>query len=204
MLLSVKEDLSKKVIAISLIALSTIGLSACTPQAASVSGTYPDITLAESKSPAQLLRNEAASRIPAIYVDEVIEAQDTSVACLSEADDPDGVVRSWHSTVNVLMVDDGRADVKAIVKEFVASFVDQGWTARDLGGNAYTTAKLLESETSLADIQVTGFIPNPNQASTALEENVDQLTVRVEVHGPCVRTAGSTSDEVTALEKSKA
>ena len=176
-------------------------LSGCGASVPTVPGTYPDVSLAESKSPAQLLRNEAATRLPAEVIDEIIESEDSSVACLSEEDDPTGIVRSWHSTADVLIVDDGVVDVQALVNDLTASFEEQGWTARSLGGNASVTSKLLESETSLADIQIAGYKPNDTMPSTGLETKVEQTTVQIQVHGPCVRTGGAESDEVTGLQK---
>ncbi len=177
-------------------------LSACsTPQPNSVPGDYPDVSLAETKSPAQLLRNEAANRLPAEVIDQIIESEDVSVACLSEKDDPQGLIRSWHSTADVLIIDDGVVDTSSLVNDLSASFEEQGWTARSLGGNASVTSKLLESDTSLADIQIAGYNINDTMASTGLEQKVEQTTVQIQVHGPCVRTAGADSDEVTGLQK---
>lgn len=195
----VKDDLTRTLVGLTIATLSVLGLAACASPSASVSGDYPDVTLAKTKSPAQLLRNEAAARLPAEAIDEIIESQDTSVACLSEDEDPQGTIRSWHSAVDVLIL--GEAEVAPLVKDLVASFEEQGWVGRDLGGNASTIKKLLESDGSLADMQISGFTPDPNATSVSLEESVDQRTVQIEVHGPCVRTAGATSDEVVSLQK---
>ena len=176
-------------------------LSACGSPAPTVPGDYPDVSLAETKSPAQLLRNEAANRLPAAVIDQIIESEDVSVACLSEKDDPQGIVRSWHSTADVLIIDDGVTEVQTLVNDLTASFEEQGWTARNLGGNASVTSKLIESDTSLADIQIAGYRPNDTMPSTGLEVKVEQTTVQIQVHGPCVRTDGTDSDEVTGLEK---
>jgi hypothetical protein len=184
-------------------ALAVILLGACTAPGATVPGDYPDVTLAETKSFAQLLRNEAANRLPVDVIDQIIESEDTSVTCLSEKDDPTGIVRSWHSTADVLIVDNGAVDVQALVNQLTASFEEQGWTARSLGGNSSVTSKLIESETSLADIQVAGYKPNDTLPSTGLEQKIEQYTIRIQVHGPCVRTDGTDSDEVKILEKAK-
>lgn len=197
----VKVDLASRIAGLAIAMVAITGLSACASPTSTVPGEYPDLSLADTKSPAQLLRNEAANRIPEDVIDEIIESEDISVPCLNENDDPEGLIRSWHSTADVLIIDDGAADVKQLVKDLVASFEEQGWTARTLGGNVNVASRLLESESSLADIQVTGFEPNPDQATTGLEEQVDQLTVQIQVHGPCVRTGGPESDEVTSLEK---
>lgn len=194
----VKVDLTRTLVCLVLGALSLTGLSACAPTA-TVAGDYPDVSLADTKSPAQLLRNEAAARLPAEFINEVIEAEDASVACLSTSDDPDGLVRSWHSTVDVTIL--GDADVAVLVSDLAASFGEQGWSVRDLGGTATVSQKLLESDGSLADIQVSGLTPDSGATSVSLEEVVEQPTVKIAVHGPCVRTGGETSDEVTALEK---
>lgn len=197
----VKADHRTRLIGLATAALALIMLSACsTPQPSSVPGDYPDVSLAETKSPAQLLRNEAANRLPAAAIDQIIESEDASVACLSEKDDPQGLIRSWHSTADVLIVDDGSTSAQDLVNDLAASFEAQGWTSRSLGGNASVTSKLLDSETSLADIQVSGYNVNDTMASTGLEQKVEQTTVQIQVHGPCVRTAGAESDEVTVLE----
>ena len=197
----VNADHRTRLIGLATAALALTMLSACsTPQTSSVPGDYPDVSLAETKSPAQLLRNEAANRLPAAAIDQIIESQDASVACLSEKDDPQGLIRSWHSTADVLIVDDGVTSAQDLVNDLAASFEEQGWTSRNLGGNASVTSKLLDSETSLADIQISGFNINDTMASTGLEQKVEQTTVQIQVHGPCVRTAGAESDEVTVLE----
>ena len=196
----VKDDLTRALVCVTLGALSMLGLAACATPATSVKGEYPDVSLATTKSPAQLLRNEAAARLPEGVIDEIIESEDTSVACLSESDDPNGTIRSWHSTVDVLILGEDTA-VAPLVNDLVASFEEQGWTARDLGGNVSAIKKLLESAGSLAYMQISGFTPNANATSVSLEENVEQRTVQIEVHGPCVRTAGADSDEVKALQK---
>ena len=194
----VRVDLTRSLVCLVLGALSLSVLAACA-SAEAIPGDYPDVSLADTKSPAQLLRNEAAARLPQELVDQIIEAEDASVSCLSLSDDPEGLVRSWHSTVNVTVLDD--TDVATLVGDLATSFAEQGWTVRDLGGNATVSQKLLESDGSLADIQVSGLTPDTGATSVSLEDVVEQPTVKIAVHGPCVRTGGLESDEVTALEK---
>lgn len=194
----VKEDLKPRLAGMVLAALAIGGLSACASPTSTVPGDYPNVSLTDTKSPAQLLRNEAANRIPADAIDQIIESEDISVACLAEQDDPEGTIRSWHSTADVLIKDGN--DVKQLTKDLAASFEEQGWTSRNLGGNVNVVSKLLESDTSLASIQVSGFEPNSDQGTTGLEDDVEQLTVQVQVHGPCVRTGGPDSEEVRGLE----
>jgi len=194
----VNVDLTRTLVCLVLGALSLSALTGCTTTE-TIPGDYPDVSLADTKSPAQLLRNEAAARLPQELIDQIVEAEDASVPCLSASDDPDGLVRSWHSTVNVTVLPD--ATVATLVADLAASFIDQGWTVRDLGGNATVSQKLLESDAALADIQLSGLTPDTGATSVSLEEVVEQPTVKIAVHGPCVRTGGQKSDEVTALEK---
>lgn len=174
-------------------------LAACAGNPGGPAGDYPDMSLADTKSPTQLLRNEAASRLPEQIVGDDFESEDVSVACLSEADDPDGMIRAWQSTVR-FVVPDGGDDVMTVAKDLVATFTDQGWSARDIGGNVAMVKKLLESKDSLSSIQVFGLSPDADRASTSTEDFVEVPTVVVSVHGPCVRTDGPESDEVKALE----
>ena len=196
------QPLMRRFAGAAIVAVTLATLSGCAGAAPGIPGDYPDLTLAETKSPAQLLRNTAADRLPANVIDERIESEDVSVACLSTTDDPGGLIRSWHSSIDVTILDDTDIDVAALVNDLSDSFVAEGWVARPLGGSATVTSKLLESAgTSQTDIQITGLKPDPNQASTSLEEVVEQVTVKIQVHGPCVRTEGPDSAEVQSLEK---
>lgn len=168
--------------------------------AASLPGTYPDLTLAASKSPVQLLRNDAAGRIPTAVIDTVEDANDLSVACLPEADDPEGLVRSWNSGAVVTIVSGSQWRVDAIVDNLVESFVDQGWTARGLGGSANIKSQLLSSDSSMAEITISAKIPDEDQTSISNDEDVENVTVEINVVGPCVVTEGTDSDEVKKVE----
>lgn len=178
-----------------------VSLSACAADpASSLPGTYPELTIAESKSPVQLLRNDAAGRIPTAVIDTVEDANDVSVACLGENEDPEGLVRSWNSGAVVTIVSGSQWRVDAIVDNLVASFVDQGWTARSLGGSANVKSQLLSSDKSMAEITVSAKIPDEDQTSISTEDSVEVVTVEVNVVGPCVITDGADSDEVKKVE----
>jgi|GEM_PF-1740759 hypothetical protein len=187
----------------SLIALGFIAttLTGCAGDAAgSVPGTYPDLSLAASKSPVQLLRNDAASRIPTATIDSVEDSEDTSVACLSEDVDPAGLVRSWQSSARVTIEDASTWRIDSIVADLATSFSEQGWTVRSLGGSANVKSQLISSEKSMAEITVSALIPDSDQTSISTEENVERPTVQISVHGPCVLTDGADSDEVKKVE----
>ena len=181
--------------------LSAPALTGCAGEQAAadiIEGDYPEVTLAETKSPVQFLRNDAASRIPTAVIDSVEGTVDESVACLDESEDPDGLIRSWHSSALVTIVSGSAWRVEAIVDNLIQSFTDQEWAARSLGETAEFRSSMLTSKTSMAEIQVIGERPDPN--ATEGDESAGQVTVEIEVHGPCVRTEGSGSEEVLKLE----
>jgi len=180
----------------------TLALSACgSDVGAGVAGEFPDLTLAETKSPVQLLRNDAAGRLPPAVIDNIEETADTSVACLEEEDDPTGIVRSWHSTAIVTVQAGSVWRIDDIVDKLVESYVDQDWLARSLGQSADFRSSLLTSEKSLAEITVIGQRPDEDQSATSTAEVVEDVTIEIQVHGPCVRTDGADSDEILNLEK---
>lgn len=175
-------------------------LAGCSPQATTDAGS--SVTLAQSKSPVQLLRNETASRIPTGAIESLGESTDSSVACLSEDDDPDGLVRQWTSTSVVLIERASQWRTAKIAKDLVQTLVDDGWTARDAGGSASVHSSLLTRGVSLAEIQITSKVPSESAASTSKDELVTDYRIEIETHGPCVQTEGPQSDEVTRLEAS--
>lgn len=148
-------------------------------------------TLAQSKSYAQLLRNEASSRLPEIILKEVSETSDVSVACEDESDDPDGLARSWSSSTKILITNSTAARVQSVSEDLIATFVDQGWKS-ELEESSTETLSVadLRSESSLAWIKV-------ETASKA----ADQVpSIVITATGVCALTEGPTSDEVVLLE----
>lgn len=186
------------------VALALFGitmLSGCASEAvASVEGDFPDVTLAASKSPVQFLRNDAASRIPTAVIDNVEESVDESVACFDKDKDPQGLIRSWHSSAMVTVVAGSAWRIESIVDNLIASFTEQDWSARSLGETADFRSSLLTSKSSMAEIQIIGERPDPDQSKTSTAEVVKQVTVEIQVHGPCVRTEGPKSEDVKKLE----
>jgi hypothetical protein len=145
----------------------------------------PAQTLGDTKSPAQLLRNTVAGRIAADAVDRIEPAQDRSLPCASTDSDPDGLLRSWHSSVGITLVDSvGTAEV---VSGLVDSFVAEGWELGTYGGRETIT---LSREGSGPTIYIT------------LPEGEAGNELGLEVEGPCVTTDGTDSLEVRELEQS--
>lgn len=146
------------------------------------------LTLAQSKSPVQLLRNETASRIPAGLVAEVTNSSDGSVNCRTPETDPEGLSRQWKSSARITLTPE--ADLALVMSKLFISFREDGW---DQG--TYGTATIIEftKPDSVANIHI-----------TTSEKDGEATEVQVQVAGPCVMTGGATSDEVVKLEANAA
>ena len=150
--------------------------------AIAASANVVDSTLAVTKASAQLLRNEAADRLPQIIVKDVVDTMDGSTACLDDKEDPTGIARFWSSSTTITVVNSQAARIATVTDDLTAGFVEQGWV---LEGST------LVKPDSTSTIEVT------------VKEKADgqRPAVHIEVVGPCVLTDGVGSDELTALEK---
>ena len=176
----------RSIIGFTAVAIAITGLTACAGESEAPDAST--MTLAQTKSPAQLLRNEAASRIPDTIVDEVAQSTDESTACETVEQDPDGLLRKWDSSVRVVLSEEGGEDVSAIVEDLVASFTDQGWARGSHGGSIIK----LTSETSPTTIHISSVAANAEKGTTSI--------VQLKASGPCVTTEGTESAEVVDLE----
>ena len=186
-------DHTRIVAGMATVALSLVCLTACAAGsgAAAGSGGGSDLTLAQTKSPVQLLRNEAASRIDEFVVESVNETEDTSASCKTEAADPLGLSRSWMSSVEVSLKEGSAWRLSIVADELVASFEKQGWIA-SRGAPSAVTYTGLKSETSAATI---GLTVTTEDLAAGIPAKL-QITSK----GPCVDTDGAESDEVKRLE----
>lgn len=150
------------------------------------SSTPTTITLAETKSPAQLLRNEIASRIPASMISGDVMQGDSSEAC-----DGEGLVRSWRSTAEIDIVASSAAGLADATEDVVDSFVDQGWKASTRDASSRLLEHRLTGPNSSADVRIT--------AATG-DDDGKGASVIIVVNGPCVVTEGPDSAEVEKLE----
>lgn len=180
---------------LAIVVLSLVGLTACSAGGGSSSGP----SLADTKSPVQLLRNEAASRIPTAAIESVTETQDKSIRCKTESEDPVGLRRSWHSDVEVTIERGSVWRVDTIVDEVGQSFVDQGWVMTPIKARDRTHAIELTREGSTSEIRVSSHRPDP-AAEPLPSDATDPITISLELHGPCVDTEGPESDAVRKLE----
>ena len=164
-----------------------VALAGCS----SDTGESGGITLAQTKSPVQLMRNEAASRVPSGAISMTDQVEDLSIACKTEAADPEGRERSWRSSVLVSIEDGSAWRVANLGDDVAASFVDEGW-ALTKGPKSTTTNLLLENPGSAASITL---------SETEAADGKEGASIRVIATGPCVDTDGAESQEVTQLEK---
>jgi hypothetical protein len=178
---------------LAILAVALLGLTGCSPAASS------GPSLADTKSPVQLLRNEAASRIPPAAIESVGETEDLSVRCKTESEDPEGRRRSWHSNVEVTIDRASMWRVDAIVDQVGQSFADQGWVVAPLDARPRTHALELTREGATSEIRVSAHRPDPD-AEPLASDLTDPVTISLELHGPCVDTDGENSDAVRKLE----
>jgi hypothetical protein len=180
---------SARAVALTLVIIATLAGCAAPGGAGAGSATLDvvDSTLVETKSAVQLLRNEAASRVPDIVVNELVETADVSSACQPASIDPGELARAWRSTATLTMTNSQAARVDAVMTELVTSFTDQGWVAEP-----EDAATRLTRTESLATVLVEG----------TAKTTTDHATIAITVTGPCVLTEGPESDEVLNLERS--
>ena len=186
--MSVTGTLTRRLPFIGASFVALLVVSGCAGTAAPGAGAAT-ATLSQTKSVAQLLRNEAASRLPHIVVKDVNETLDVSEACETVADDPDGLLRSWLSTTTILLTNSQSARIATVSDSLAQSFVDQGWTQTHTDSDNQTLIAL-KSETSLAEIE---FSVEPKAKG-------QEPAIRISATGPCVPTDGAESDEVQKLE----
>jgi hypothetical protein len=147
------------------------------------------VTLASTKSPAQLLRNEIAGRVP-----EGIAVGEPTQSDASESCDSDGLARSWRSSVQIAIDSAYAVRLEGITDEIVQSFVDQGWKASTRDGSSRLLEHRLTSTKVPSDVRIT--------ADTGDDEGLG-ASLLIAVTGPCVTTGGADSDEVKQLENRK-
>ena len=164
-------------------------LSGCSSGTGAGEESGGQLTLATIKSPIQLLRNEAAGRIPSAEVDSIVQPTDRSSACKPSAEDPDELYRTWESGVLTLIKQNSSKPVKDIEKDLIDSFLAQGWSEGEAPA-AKTTRLVKDSTFATIDLS---FVEHD------LVSKVDGQ-IQVITLGPCVLTDGPDSAEVRKLE----
>jgi hypothetical protein len=163
-----------------------LGLTGCT-------SSESDLTLAETKFPTQLLRNEAADRLLKGTDDIVAGQQDFSAACKEESEDPGGLYRAWWSTLASRVPEDSAIGVEQFVGALATSFAQDGWQLKEVHeSDDSTVLKVTKLTKSSSPVTLT---------ITAADGSNAGASIYIEAEGPCVLTGGPESDEVTALER---
>ena len=150
------------------------------------SGSSGEPRLVDTKSPVQLLRNDATGLVDEADIASIRKEVDQSEPCYTEEKNPGGLIRQWKSSVELVLADG--TDRVAIMDKLVTSFTDQGWTSEELSNTADLWDVTLSSDASLATIEI-----------SSSELSVVSI-IRVVSTGPCVKTDGPDSDEVKSLE----
>jgi len=146
--------------------------------------------LLATKSPTQLLRNEAANRLLTGTDDNVGAQDDYSAACKSDTDDPEGLYRSWRSTLLAEVPDGTAIGVDQFVGALATSFSEDGWVFTEEHQGAVGKVTTMTRTDSIVTMTF-----------TANEDAGEGASVYIEAIGPCVLTGGPDSDEVKNLEK---
>jgi len=167
--------------------LAVVGLTGCAESPAGTDGAST-LTLADIKSPVQLLRNEVANRIPGNLVTDVVQPNDRSEPCESVETDPEGLSRTWKSGVLIVINTHTKLDVSEIVDTLVTSFEEQGWQT---GEGVSPKILQLTSENSFVTIDI----------STVKPDKVNDIGAQIQITtgGPCVVTEGRASKSVSGL-----
>ena len=145
-------------------------------------------TLVQSKGVTQFLRNEVASRVPTAALLNVEETEDKSYGCGTDANSK---TRFWQSGIEFNINSGEAANVQAIATKLIKSFEGEGWDATTQLGSGSSTS-LMQNKSSKQEMTV----------SVTEDDNSDGLgaMIGVRVAGPCVKTDGPKSEEVTELE----
>lgn len=154
--------------------------------AGAVSPGSTELKLVDTKSPVQLLRNEAAGRLDTDLVSDVRKTGDLSFPCYNEEENPGGLIRQWKSSADLVLVEG--ADRVGAAQTLAQSFVDQGWVAKEVSSDTSFALTILTNESSVASIEIS----SADESASAM--------IRITATGPCVTTEGPESDEVTSLE----
>lgn len=172
--------------AIAGVAISIVFVLAGCAGTADNSGTGGELRLVDTKSPVQLLRNDATNRVAEEDIASIRKEVDHSEPCDTEAENPGGLVRQWRSSVELVLADG--TDRVAIMEALLASFTDQNWTAEELDKTEDLWDVALSSDSSVASIEI-----------SSSELSIVSI-IRVIATGPCVDTDGPDSEEVKSLE----
>jgi len=158
------------------------------PALTACSGASDAVTISESKSTVQLLRNVIADTIDDSAIQGVTKNDDAALAC---GDEPDEDRFFWRSSVLLDIVGASDRDIEGAAAGAVAALEKSGWISAEADPVAHSVTVELTSTESLATIRITSTDDADGDGRGA--------SVFVVVNGPCVKTAGADSAEMKAL-----
>jgi hypothetical protein len=164
------------------VAILAILLSGCAEEAAT------GITLAQTKSTAQLQRNTISGQITPEIIASVTRVSDASESCDG---DSTRVMRLWRSTALIELVPEAASKITLIQQSIAGTFVSKGWEQKSEAVSKDTTLVTLTNPNSLAMIELTAVT---NEDGIGMGANL-----YVNITGPCVKTDGPGSDELKQL-----
>ena len=159
-------------------------LSGCAADGASTA----TLSLADTKSSAQLVRNTISGQISADITASVSQVSDASETCDG---DPQSDMRLWRSTALTELTPEAAGKIDLIQQTIAGIYEGKGWTSTAERLSDTSTMVTLENPSSLAVIEIT--------ATTDLDGTGTGSTLFVDIAGPCVKTDGPGSDELKQL-----
>jgi hypothetical protein len=169
--------------------VATLSGCAASNSSGSTGSSSSNLTLTDTKSPTQLLRNTAASMLHQENISNMTNTEDVSVTC-----DKDPKVRSWHSTITAGVDVAHESTLATTSSDLVQSLVDKGWKAEVGEVEGGTEVKL----TKAGSVSVIHVQALPSTMGALRAAHGAQIVI--EVDGPCVKTDGPDSTEVKTLE----
>lgn len=166
------------------VAVIAVALSGC----AAAETAEATLSLADTKSTAQLVRNAISGQISPEITAAVTDVTDASETCNS---DSTGLMRLWRSTARTELTPDAATKVTLIQQTIAGSFVSKGWTSESVKLSDSETIVTLTNPSSLAVIDITATTDDDGVGTGA--------TIFVDIAGPCVKTDGPGSAELQQL-----
>ena len=147
-----------------------------------------EVTLAATKSTAQLQRNTISGQISPDITASVTRVTDASESC---DNDETRHMRLWRSTALIELVPEAAGEITRIQQSISGTFASKGWDSTSEAISKDTTLVTLTNPNSLAVIELTAVT---NEDGIGMGANLF-----VNIAGPCVKTDGPGSDELKKL-----
>ena len=148
-----------------------------------------ELSLIETKSHSQLLRNDAIQRLPEEAIGTIDKQIDESQSCKPWIEDPTGLYRAWRSTFVVELTSGYESRAESLSEDLVDSFRAEGWddSTEQQDSGSYLLTR-------------TGAVRSLAFAVGHGEGKADPVTLSFEALGACVLTDGPGSEEVTRID----